>query len=296
MRLAARTGRRHAAAALLSLSLGCFFAIARGDFHRGDLIASSRRAQFHGQRTQWHDLLARHCPSFGVDRVVAVALPRPLELKEQDDYKLALAFDHDRHLTGWLTLIDARTRAEREEHLRLVAERQRAHARHTRSKRSKRSKRSQSKVPERGTQEDDVSFDFERDFDNHPPYVPMVRVAFTRGEGGVIERADAEVVPVSPTYLRTHRHFVREFYNISVWPKHVLIRYTWHTQLAVDEDAGVAATLFVFASAFFVAAACAASATRWADVAAFVDALGAEEDRKAEARESRTNVRRGKSE
>ena len=125
----------------------------------------------------------------------------------------------------------------------------------------------------------------------------MVRVAFTRGEGGVIERADAEVVPVSPTYLRTHRHFVREFYNISVWPKHVLIRYTWHTQLAVDEDAGVAATLLVFTLAFLAAAAFAASATRWADVAAFVDALGAEEDRKAEARVSRTNVNSfGKSE
>lgn len=283
MRLAARTGRRHAAAALLSLSLGCFFAIARGDFHRGDLIASSRRAQFHGQRTQWHDLLARHCPTFGVDRVVAVALPRPLELKEQDDYKLALAFDHDRHLTGWLTLIDARTRAKREEHLRLVAERQRAHARRFET----RSKRFLSKDT---TEDEKVFFDFERDFDAYPPYVPMVRVAFTRSEGGVIERADAEVVPVSPTYLRTHRHFVREFYNTSVWPKHVLIRYTWHTQLAVDEDAGVAATLLVFTTAFLAAAAFAASATRWADVAAFVDALGAEEDRKAEARVSRTNV------
>jgi hypothetical protein len=218
-----------------------------------------------------------------VDRVVAVALPRPLELKEQDDYKLALAFDHDRHLTGWLTLIDARTRAKREEHLRLVAERQRAHARRFET----RSKRFLSKDT---TEDEKVFFDFERDFDAYPPYVPMVRVAFTRGEGGVIERADAEVVPVSPTYLRTHRHFVREFYNTSVWPKHVLIRYTWHTQLAVDEDAGVAATLLVFTTAFLAAAAFAASATRWADVAAFVDALGAEEDRKAEARVSRTNV------
>ena len=44
-------------------------------------------------------------PDIRGGRVVAVALPR-LELKEQDDYKLALAFDHDRHLTGWLTLID----------------------------------------------------------------------------------------------------------------------------------------------------------------------------------------------
>jgi hypothetical protein len=118
MRLAARPGRSRAAASLLLLTLGCFFARARGDFHRGDLIASSRRAQFHGQRTQWHDLLARHCPSFGEDRVVAIALPKPLELKDTDDYKLALAFDHDRHLTGWLTLIDEKSRAKKRSALR----------------------------------------------------------------------------------------------------------------------------------------------------------------------------------
>ena len=193
MRLAARPGRSRAAASLLLLTLGCFFARARGDFHRGDLIASSRRAQFHGQRTQWHDLLARHCPSFGEDRVVAIALPKPLELKDTDDYKLALAFDHDRHLTGWLTLIDEKPRATIEAHVAAVAERRRrAHAKRV----------SQKHI-------DKSSFDVERDFDKHPPYVPMVHVRFSRGEGGVINSVDAEVVPVALTYLRTHRRLVR---------------------------------------------------------------------------------------
>lgn len=283
MRLAARTGRSSAAASLLLLTLGCFFARACGDFHRGDLIASSRRAQFHGHRTQWHDLLARHCPSFGVDRVVAIALPKPLELKEEDDYKLALAFDHDRHLTGWLTLIDARTRERQEAHLRAVAERRRlALAKKKRQRGSKRSTRAVS-----GSDETDDAFDAERDFDAHPPYVPMVHVRFVRGEDGAIRGADAEVVPVAPSYLRTHRQFVREFHNTTVWPKHVLIRYTWDVRLAVDEDAGAFAMLFVFVLAFFFASFAATSATKWTDIAEFVDALGAEQDRRAEAHGSR---------
>ena len=81
----------------------------------------------------------------------------------------------------------------------------------------------------------------------------MVHVRFSRGEGGVINNVDAEVVPVALTYLRTHRRLVREFHDNTVWPKHVLIRYTWDTRLEVEEDTGVATTLLVFACAFFVA-------------------------------------------
>ena len=287
MRLAARTGRCRAAASLLLLTLGCFFAHARGDFRRGDLIASSRRAQFHGQRTQWHDLLARHCPSFGVDRVVAIALPKPLELKEEDDYKLALAFDHDRHLTGWLTLIDARTRARQEAHLAAVAERRRLALERRRKAKRRSTRRTKVTAETDDTIDTDDAFDGERDFDAHPPYVPMIHVRFVRGEDGAIRGADAEVAPVAPSYLRTHRQLVREFHNQTAWPKHVLIRYTWETRLAVDEDAGAFATLLVCALAFFAAARAAASASRWRDIAEFVDALGAEEDRRAEVRGSR---------
>ncbi len=36
---------------------------------------------------------------------VAVPLPRPVGLLPGDEYKLALAFDGDRFLTPWLTLL-----------------------------------------------------------------------------------------------------------------------------------------------------------------------------------------------
>ena len=157
--------------------------------------------------------------------------------------------------------------AEREEHLRLV--------RRDKERTRVCSKRVRNGSFEGHTEDEKVFFDFERDFDAYPPTSPRC-AGFTLREGDAIERADAEVAPVSLTYLRTHRHFVREFYNISVWPKHVLIRYTWHTQLAVDEDA-FARRRFRHAG---WPAGVTASATLMAGRRALVDALCAEEDRK----------------
>lgn len=78
---------------------------ARGDFHRGDLVPTARRAQFHGVRTHWHDLLGKHCPKFALDHIVALPIPRPVSFKEEDEYKIAFTFDGDRHLTSWLTIL-----------------------------------------------------------------------------------------------------------------------------------------------------------------------------------------------
>ncbi|GMH35844.1 hypothetical protein BSKO_03712 [Bryopsis sp. KO-2023] len=76
-----------------------------GNFHPSDFIQTSRRAQFHGKRTHWHDLLGRHCPRFGVNTVIAVPLPKPKGFDDVDDYKVQLSFDHERLLTSWVTVI-----------------------------------------------------------------------------------------------------------------------------------------------------------------------------------------------
>ncbi|EFN54175.1 hypothetical protein CHLNCDRAFT_17489, partial [Chlorella variabilis] len=92
------------AALLLLLVASC-----RGtEFQEGDFVPSARRAQFHGQRTHWHDILGQHCPKFGVKRLVAVPLPQPLGYKAADDYKVQFSFDGDRHLTPWLPVIGKR--------------------------------------------------------------------------------------------------------------------------------------------------------------------------------------------
>ena len=110
-RLSRRPGRHSSVFAPLALvALSAVLPLgALADFHRGDIVPSSRRAQFHGSRTQWHDLLARHCPRFAVDSVVAVPIPKPLSFRPTDAYKIMLAFDHDRHLTEWLPLISPET-------------------------------------------------------------------------------------------------------------------------------------------------------------------------------------------
>mmetsp|Transcript_29464 Transcript_29464/g.83099 ORF Transcript_29464/g.83099 Transcript_29464/m.83099 type:complete len:241 (-) Transcript_29464:66-788(-) len=81
-----------------------------GNFQEGEFVPTARRAQFDGKRTHWHDLLGRHCPRFGIDKVVAVPLPRPTSISDVTlsagfEYKLALSFDGDRHHTAWLTII-----------------------------------------------------------------------------------------------------------------------------------------------------------------------------------------------
>ena len=44
-------------------------------------------------RTQWHDLLGRHCARFLEDRVVVMPLPEPTQWAKADSYKLMLSFD-----------------------------------------------------------------------------------------------------------------------------------------------------------------------------------------------------------
>lgn len=89
-------------------------------FHDGEFVASARRSQFRQvllmlrvyvqqgcaycelpftrylhvqQRTEWHDLLGRHCPRFGRHQVVTVPIQRPAKWVPDDDYKLMLSFD-----------------------------------------------------------------------------------------------------------------------------------------------------------------------------------------------------------
>jgi len=62
------------------------------------------------KRTHWHDLLGRHCPRFGMDKVVAVPLPKPVDMwpdasLENFEYKLSLSFDGERYHTPWLYIL-----------------------------------------------------------------------------------------------------------------------------------------------------------------------------------------------
>eukprot|EP00210_Caulerpa_lentillifera_P004612 g4398.t1 len=65
----------------------------------------SRRSQFENQRTNWHDLQGRHCPRFEQETFVAIPIPKPKDYHELDEYKIQFAFDHERLVSSWLTII-----------------------------------------------------------------------------------------------------------------------------------------------------------------------------------------------
>jgi len=111
MRCAARGSPRlvvsvlSAFASLLLLLLLPLAAAPARAFGGGDFVPTARRAQFHGRRTAWHDLLGRHCPRFGAATSAALPLERPESWSEGDTYKLSLSFAHDRLATPWLAVI-----------------------------------------------------------------------------------------------------------------------------------------------------------------------------------------------
>ena len=57
--------------------------------------------------------------------------------------------------------------------------------------------------------------------------------------GGDVHRARATTIAVSAAYLKEHAELVREFHNVSAWPKHLLVRYRWVETVDVDATAGM---------------------------------------------------------
>ncbi|PSC71398.1 ATP-dependent helicase deoxyribonuclease subunit B [Micractinium conductrix] len=181
--------RRLALRCLAALLLGVAAARAT-EFQESDFVPAARRAQFHGQRTHWHDILGSHCPKFGVKRLVAVPLPQPQGYKAADEYKLQLSFDGDSHVTPWLAII----------------------GKHAAS----------------------------------PPYVEVELVR----TGSEIKSVSAQVFALDAEDQRDHAPLVKEFLNATHWPKHLLVHYTWRTQLDEDEESGL---LVLFSAGAFVA-------------------------------------------
>lgn len=62
-------------------------------------------------RTHWQDVLGHHCPRFGIDRLVAIPIPKPKGYQEGDEYKVQLSFDGERFITPWLAVLHGRAAA-----------------------------------------------------------------------------------------------------------------------------------------------------------------------------------------
>ena len=53
-----------------------------------------------------------------------------------------------------------------------------------------------------------------------------------------------QVVPVNQEYIREHHQILREFQNATLWPKHLLVHYTWKHTNPINVNWGL---YFVFA-------------------------------------------------
>jgi len=51
--------------------------------------------------------------------------------------------------------------------------------------------------------------------------------------------AGVQVVPVDSEYLREHHQMLREFANATLWPKHLLVHYTWKHNNPINTNAGL---------------------------------------------------------
>eukprot|EP00245_Coleochaete_scutata_P006194 TRINITY_DN20405_c0_g1_i1.p1 TRINITY_DN20405_c0_g1~~TRINITY_DN20405_c0_g1_i1.p1 ORF type:complete len:229 (+),score=32.41 TRINITY_DN20405_c0_g1_i1:91-777(+) len=71
----------------------------------GDIVPTQRRGQFHGMRTNWHDVIGRDCPRFGINHEVVLPIPRPVGYSQGDAYKLALTIGREKFSTPWLLVM-----------------------------------------------------------------------------------------------------------------------------------------------------------------------------------------------
>lgn len=54
-----------------------------------------------------------------------------------------------------------------------------------------------------------------------------------------IRKVKAGMEPVPAAYAKSHHEELRQLYNTSHWPKHVLLQYTWYEQVEVDTNRGL---------------------------------------------------------
>lgn len=93
---------------------------ASANFRDSDIVPASRRGQFHGSRTMWHDLLGRHCPRFAVESKVAIPIPQPKGYKVvNQNYKIQFVFDGDRVHSPWIQIIGMKSPAAPIVHIQL---------------------------------------------------------------------------------------------------------------------------------------------------------------------------------
>ena len=75
-----------------------------------DTVPTFKRLQYKEQRTVWTDVVIGQTPVFAHDSKVMLHAPPNEKLAQDDSFKFMLSFDHDKFLTPWILISDAKTR------------------------------------------------------------------------------------------------------------------------------------------------------------------------------------------
>jgi len=78
-------------------------------YMHGDTVSMLQRTQYKNYRSEWIDVLGKEAPKFGMDRTVKIHAGDPAQAYDTtEELKLMFSFDHDRHLTSWITVMDGK--------------------------------------------------------------------------------------------------------------------------------------------------------------------------------------------
>ena len=192
--------------------------LVNGDLHRGDIVPTSSRMHLKSskQRTQWMDVLEKHCPSFGRNKMVAYRVEKPTshslmttteeeeEGKEQssNEIKIQFAFDNERHFTVWMPLRFSSSVSP---------------------PRTTTTKGKEKKIPM-------ITFTFT----HHAGYIVNVK-----SESSFIERKGAKKQLHQQHYEALAEEWSSTLARRSEWPKHVLLKYEFIEKESVDVNKGL---------------------------------------------------------
>jgi len=193
--------------------------VVNGDLHRGDIVPTSSRMHLKSskQRTQWMDVLEKHCPSFGRNKMVAYRVEKPTshslmttteeeeeEGKEQssNEIKIQFAFDNERHFTVWMPLRFSSSVSP---------------------PRTTTTKGKEKKIPM-------ITFTFT----HHAGYIVNVK-----SESSFIERKGAKKQLHQQHYEALAEEWSSTLARRSEWPKHVLLKYEFIEKESVDVNKGL---------------------------------------------------------
>ncbi|BBH06357.1 hypothetical protein Prudu_017994 [Prunus dulcis] len=74
-----------------------------------DIVPMSKTGLYHSMKTEWHDMIGRHCPIFAVNREVLIPIVKPMGYTGADAYKLSFQVGREKFLIPWLFVINRKS-------------------------------------------------------------------------------------------------------------------------------------------------------------------------------------------